>query len=274
MEEIQNIYLGALPERVDIRDYKLTYPITATEFPAEFEIKPCAVKNQGSVGSCVAHAIAETIEYHNKVQDNITKKMSVGFIYGNRRNSLNKGSGMYVREALANARNYGDVYLTDFNENKETPEIINLFEERYESLKDKAYPFRFSTYFRVKSDNDIKYALMNYGPVIFSMKWYSDIKVGADGVITTTQDKNKIRGGHCMIIYGWNEKGWKIQNSWGTTWGLNGKAILPYNITKSECWGITDEIHVDDDVVKPFNSKLLELLVKVVNFILNLFKKK
>ena len=66
--EIQNIYLGALPERVDIRDYKLTYPITATEFPAEFEIKPCAVKNQGSVGSCVAHAIAETIEYHNKVQ--------------------------------------------------------------------------------------------------------------------------------------------------------------------------------------------------------------
>ena len=46
MEEIQNIYLGALPERVDIRDYKLTYPITATEFPAEFEIKPCAVKNQ------------------------------------------------------------------------------------------------------------------------------------------------------------------------------------------------------------------------------------
>lgn len=274
MEKIQDICLGALPERIDIRDYKLTCPITATNFPDEFEIKPCAVKNQGAVGSCVAHAIAETIEYYNKVQDNITKKMSVGFIYGNRRNSLSKSPGMYVREALSNARNYGDVYLTDFNENKETPEIINLFEERYESLKDKAYPFRFSTYFRVKSDDDIKYALMNYGPVIFAMNWYSDIKVRVDGVITTTQDKNKIRGGHCMIIYGWNEKGWKIQNSWGATWGLRGKAILPYSITKSECWGITDEIHANDDVVKPFHSKLLKFLVKVVNFILNLFKKK
>ena len=104
VEKVQ--FFGALPEKADIRDYKLERPVTAQEFPEEFELPKGKIKYQGSVGSCVAHAVAETIEYHNKQQNNFDGEMSVGFIYGNRRNSVNKSSGMYVREALSNTCKY------------------------------------------------------------------------------------------------------------------------------------------------------------------------
>ena len=159
---------GALPEYIDVRDYTLK-KTNKEDFPLEFLLHPGEVKSQGPVGSCVAHSIAEVVEYFNKEQEKTADKFSTGFIYGNRRNSLNKGSGMYVREALHNTCKYGDVLLKDFNENKEVPEVIQLFEERFEQLKDKAYPNRISTYFRLKTEEDIKYALLHYGPVIFAM---------------------------------------------------------------------------------------------------------
>ena len=92
MEEniITNDYIeayGAIESDPDIRDYRIA---TATineareSFPNEFELEMPAVKNQGSVGSCVAHSLATVIEYYNKKQHNEDIEMSVGYIYGNR----------------------------------------------------------------------------------------------------------------------------------------------------------------------------------------------
>lgn len=36
-------------------------------------------------------------------------------------------------------------------------------------------------------------------------------------------------GGHAFAIVGYNEVGFLVQNSWGTTWGRNGFATLPYD---------------------------------------------
>ena len=255
------------------KEKKVVYSFGA--LPETFELPKVKIKNQGAVGSCVAHALAEIIEYHNKRQDNISEDVSTGFIYGNRRNSISKESGMYVREALHNICKYGDVFKTDFPENKEVPKAIELFEERFDELKEKAYPNRFSTYFRLISDEDIKYALMNYGPVAFAMNWYSDIKLDSNGIISTEQKKEDSKGGHCMVIYGWTKDGWLIQNSWGKTWGKSGTAILPFNIKKTEAWGITDEVSGENpDIKKPiFNTTLLKWLARFLNWLLNLLKK-
>ena len=160
--------LGALPFKVDVRDYKLSAK-EEIEFPETFELEAPKVKSQGAVGSCVAHSIAEVNEYFNKMQEKNDKAMSTGFIYGNRRNSIIKSSGMFVREALRNTCKYGNVYKDDFKENVEVPEAIDLFEARFDKLKDKAYPNRISTYFRLRSHEDIKRSLMEYGPVVFAM---------------------------------------------------------------------------------------------------------
>lgn len=263
--------LGALPFRADVRDYKLSF--AQEEYPESFKLKAPRIKSQGSVGSCVAHSIAEANEWFHREQEKEDKLMSTGFIYGNRRNSSSKTSGMYVREALANMCKYGNVFKEDFKENKEVPEAIDLFESRFDSLKDKAYPNRFSTYFKLNNDNDIKHALMNYGPVVFAMPWYKDITV-KDGIMQVNTKSEK-SGGHCMLIYGWNKDGWLIQNSWGSNWGSGGRAVLPFDVKKSEAWGVTDEVTSENpDIVKPnYNTTFKRFIAKILNFFVNLFRK-
>lgn len=276
MDQI-NIYtqsFGSLTSKTDIRDYKLNKKvIKGEELPEEFSLIPPNVKNQSSVGSCVAHAIAETIEYHNREQEHNNSLMSTGFIYGNRRNSINKKSGMYIRDALSNTCKYGDVYKTDFKENIEVPKAITLFEERFDKLKDKAYVHRFSSYFRLTSADEIKYALMKYGPVVFAIDWRDKCRIEKN--ILTFDTKSKKTGGHCMIIYGWNKDGWLIQNSWGTWFGNNGRVILSYDVKITEAWGITDEITSENSDIKKseFNTTFKRFIAKLINWFINLFKK-
>ena len=35
-------------------------------------------------------------------------------------------------------------------------------------------------------------------------------------------------GGHAFLLAGYNDVGFLVQNSWGTTWGRRGYATLPY----------------------------------------------
>ena len=56
---------GAIFSPKDVRDYQAVYTAAAAEFPKEFELKMVRVKNQGFVGSCVAHSLSEVIEYFN-----------------------------------------------------------------------------------------------------------------------------------------------------------------------------------------------------------------
>ena len=65
---------GSLFSVPDLRDYKAT---TAEQsFPEEFNLEMPAVKNQGSVGSCVAHSLSTATEYFNKKETGIDLKMS------------------------------------------------------------------------------------------------------------------------------------------------------------------------------------------------------
>ena len=261
---------GALFSPVDVRDYRLASIGNESEFPKEFALNMPKIKNQKSVSSCVAHAISSTIEYFNILQSNDDVEMSTNYIYGNRTNMSYEGEGMYARKAIANTCKYGDVIESDFPGNTEVPNVIDEFEDKKYSLYDKGVPYRFSSYYSVKTKNEIKTALMKNGPVVFAMPWYDDIEV-KNGVITTNQKGDP--GGHCMVIYGWNEQGWLIQNSWGKYWGNQGRAILPYDIKIREAYGIVDNIINDVEVVKPYNSTLGSWIAKILNWILNLFKK-
>lgn len=260
--------LGALFSKKDVRDYKIDCASAPVEFPAEFELKMPKVKSQGQTGSCVAHSIATVIEYFNDLQQNNNEAMSVGYIYGNRTNTTHTGPGMYTREAIATTCKYGDISEVLFPYNEEPPEIIEKFNEASERLFELGQPNRFTSYYRLYTDDEIKTSLMQNGPVIFAMKWYKDIKV-VNGVITTSQKVDG--GGHCMVIYGWNELGWKIQNSWSSRWGENGRAILPYNIKIREAWGIIDTLtHTETNIVKPYNSKVGGWFAKVLNLLINI----
>lgn len=266
---------GAIFSGVDVRDYKMIYTSQKYDFPEEFELKTVRIKNQMDVGSCVAHSLSSILEYYNNKQNNNPAEMSVGYIYGNRSTSEHKGEGMVMRDALEVVRKYGDVYKDDFNsgfpfDNLEVPTSIVLYEMKKNDLYDKGYPHRISQYCRVNSVNAIKASLYAGNPVLMAMMWYDDMEV-IDGVLTTSY--SNCAGGHCMFIYGWNEIGWKVQNSWGEEWGVNGTMIVPYEMPIEEFWTLTDDIVEGTYIKKPFSSKVGKLFAKILNKICNIFYK-
>lgn len=255
---------GALDSPPDIRDYR--FATVNEDFPEEFELPMPAVKNQGSVGSCVAHAIALTMEYYNKKQHGEDIPMSVGYIYGNRVSSTHRGTGMYVRAALQDACGDGDVPYLDFPVNVEVPEIFDMVANQKEHLAPKALPYRISSYVKVSDEAEIKTAIYNGYPVVFSIKWYKDAKV-KNGILTSK--KEKTNSSHCMVIYGWDKNGWKFQNSWGVLWGNQGRAILPYDFGIKQAYCVIDEIVGDIEIIKPFKTDSFwgRLAIRFVNLI-------
>lgn len=273
MENNEQYYLGALDPKVDLRDYSYEPEVAmaANELPEEFELWTPDIKNQGAVGSCVAHTAAEIEEYFNHIEGKDNRKLSVGYIYGCRYGY--KDEGMYLRDALKTLANRGICTYDEFPYNKEVPTIIELFNKQDEKGWETDSAHKISTYFRIKANNDetlqkkVKMCLLNNGPVMMSVPWYKDFKV-ENGIITSPSNMNTTQGGHCIYLYGWDKNGWKIQNSWGSFWGNGGRAIYPYNYPINEFWGITD-INLDDIKKKEYN-KTLTIIIKIVNAIINL----
>jgi C1A family cysteine protease len=257
---------GALKSPYDARDYKLVASGTE-EFPDTFELPKVTVKNQKNVGSCVAHAASSVVEYHHKRQHNEKRSFSTEFIYGFRDVGYYIGEGMYIRNALNTLRKYGDVPTADFKGNNEYQKAMENVISKIDELKDKAYPHRISSYFRLYDKNAVKSALVNHGYVLAGMNWHKGAKI-VDGIYVPTDE---INGGHAIVIYGWNEKGWLCQNSWGTNWGNKGRFIIPFDFKFKEMWGVTDNI--TDDIVRPKSGKIWDAIYKVYNAIVNFFIK-
>lgn len=252
----------------DIRDFKVA--VTAKEFPKTFVLPSVSVKDQGGTGSCVAHACSSVVEYHNKRQKGTNTIFSTEFIYGYRPAGYYVGEGMYIRNALKTLREVGDCPLTKLRGNHTCPEAMKAVEAKLDELKDLAYPHRISTYAKVNTVNEIKQALMDFGYVVVSMPWYEGSKL-KDGVYTYTS--KKASGYHCVFIYGWDESGWLVHNSWGHDWGKKGKFVVPFDFKWTEAWAVTDNINIDDNIVRPTDNWFVKTFAKAINAVANFFRK-
>ena len=74
---------------------------------------------------------------------------------------------------------------------------------------------------------DFKFAIHEFGVCISCFMITDDWnKVDSRGRIFNSGDKAKQLGGHCVLGVGYDEEGVYIQNSWSTSWGLYGFALL------------------------------------------------
>lgn len=263
---------GAVFSDIDIRDYKAVCTTKGYSFPKEFELDTYRVKDQQDVGSCVAHALSSIIEYYNIKQRDDYTEMSTGYIYGNRTNSRHKDPGMVMRDALDIVAKYGDVTKQCFPYNVETPLAIKMYNKQAHDLFEVGLPNRISEYCRITTVWAAKLSLMSGNPLLMAIEWYDDMSLDDNGVLHT--NNVGYAGGHCMFIYGWDERGWKVQNSWGEEWGMNGKFILPYNINIPECWSVIDNIIDGACIKKPFKSKAGKIFAKIVNQVCNTLRNK
>lgn len=228
---------GAIPSPIDVRNYVATRTAAASSiaFPEEFELVMPPVKDQGVVGSCVAHAIALIIEFHSRLQGDYDGAMSTGYIYGNRSNNFTL-TGRHPSVALHDVMKYGTVPLEMFPENVEVPYAIDLFKKRMVALFPDAYPFRITRYYEVDSDTTIKTLLMQRQPVLLATYW--NLRLDENNVLRV--DDMIPMSSHAVVIYGWNKDGWLIQNSWGEEWGNKGCAVLAWDVPKHEVYAIED----------------------------------
>lgn len=265
--------LGAIPSLFDLRDYRAE-PKKGFKycFADSFNLSMPPVKNQGAVKSCVAHALATELEYFDKKETGATHRLSTNYIYGNRRESSWKQEGMRMRDAIKAAKKYGDVSIRSFPGNTEVPEVIDEFEKKVPDMFAEGSVNKIGRYFRLDTDEAIKACLVDYGPVLFSVDWYTDYKLEGDKLLLSG-NTDKRDGSHCMLIYGWCPSGWLIQNSWGSVWGSGGRAVLPYDTKINEAWGIEDaENTVGDnwlDITTPVSSEFGKKIARVINSIIN-----
>lgn len=257
---------GCLESPSDLRDYRICKSATRIDLPEEFRLSNKNIKDQGSVNSCVAHALSSTLE--NKFD----KNFSTGWIYGYRPLDYYQGEGMYPREAIKTLYNLGAVENKDFNYNVEMQEAKTLVDKSLPLLEVEAEDNKLVTaYARLYTESEIKtWLFTKETPVPFSIAT-DNLKLDKNNII---QIPNKYpSSGHMMIIIGWNSTGFIIQNSWGEDWGDKGTAILPYEYEIKEAWGLTlANQPKDNTIVKPkfnFIRRVLQIIIEVIKALLN-----
>lgn len=170
------------------------------------------VLNQGSDPICVPCSISAIINWKENLKDGSNKdnKVALFDIY---RSKKTYGDGMTFKDAFA--------YLSEKG--------VKIADGKYK-MKDFAL---------VKSIVPLKMALIANGPCVGALPVYSYESMFWDG---TGKKKRDILGYHAISIVGYNDKGFIIRNSWGTSFADDGYTVLPYSHFRYFCelWTILD----------------------------------
>jgi len=259
---------GVKPSKTDLRDYTIKAGKVNTR---SFNLNNLPkVKNQYMVNSCAAHSASSVLEWFNQKETGVYRELSTGFIYGMQGVEFNRlSTHMYLRDVCKIIQKYGDCLHDTVSFNVEMPECYNRLKKVLnEDVYNEAAICKIKSYVRCTTDNAIKYALMKYSPVIMAVKWHDKYEISNDGVICF--DTNSKNGYHAVMVYGFNEKGWLCQNSFGKNWGNGGRFILPYDYGFVEAWSFVDD--KNSGVHKPKQNKILNAAYKTAGFVIDLIK--
>jgi hypothetical protein len=190
--------LGRNRSKFDARDYSLSAfmprkganAFVAPDTRWEFALPTL---NQGDTGHCVGFSMADW------------------------------GICFPVQDAFTNANGHSFYYkckIVDGEPEQENGSTVRSAATvlRQEGMID-AYAF-------ASSVNEIKYWLVNKGPLIIGTDWTNDMFTpDSENVIHPTGD---VAGGHAYLINEVKDDAlFGIQNSWGNEWGIMGRAYIP-----------------------------------------------
>jgi len=235
------------PSPYDERDYKLKADRT---FPKEYHIpNPPPIYDQGPTGMCAGFAIASVLGWLHWKETGTYKRVSPSMIYAHRTSSHWQGEGMYPRQALQMVQKYGACFYDDFEVLGTYDEVQEEFLKKEKHYKALAAQQAIKTYYHLSTVEELKTALMKYGPVLVAWGIYDSLAdVGSNGRVKEVIPGERFYGGHLSYVVGFNEYGPIIANSWGTGAGDKGYYNIPYNYSAvMEYWGVTDRPAFDYD---------------------------
>ncbi|RZL33613.1 MAG: peptidase C1 [Rubrivivax sp.] len=249
--------LDARPDRLDLRDLVYRSPLRSLppRWPLDVDLKkmlPAYVKaglilNQGNEGACTGFGLACVTNYlywlrhldlparSRKLAEPVSPRMfyELAKLYDEWPGQDYEGSS--CRGALKGWHKHGVCSL------KLWPYPLDasgagIFQRPLPGWDEDAAGRPLGVYYRVdkKSVVDMQSAIYEIGAVYVSGDVHDGW--GLDGsAMPASHDKlprigrmTSKTGGHAFALVGFNERGFVVQNSWGTGWGASGFAVLPY----------------------------------------------
>jgi C1A family cysteine protease len=266
--------LKALGQEHSIKDMlaKIGVAAPAKKLPATKDLRQwCSpIEDQGSLGSCTAHAGVGMLEFYEKKAFNNYIDASRLFLYKVTRNllQLTGDTGAFLRTTMgalvlfgAPPEQYYPYVISDFD--NEPPAFCYAFGQNFQAI----------TYYRLDPPGKTPEALLtriktNLAaglPSMFGFTVYSSYsQADTTGKIPFPAKGDTVAGGHAIMAVGYDD-GMKIKNakpggvqttgailfrnSWGTGWGDQGYGWLPYDyVLKSlavDWWALLKNEWVD-----------------------------
>jgi len=225
---------------------KLTAPFNG---PPKFSLRErvTEVYDQGELGSCVAHSMAEGLKL---VMTGTNQKLS----WYQRAKPLFEPSRLYL---------YWNARVIDQDPLTEDSGCTNLSAclavDEYKAVKEELWPYdvkkfnkppphdcfrqahEHSTfeYSKVERSIDaIKHSLYQEHPVMAGFVVHESFRSAPKGKVPLPSggSRDRILGGHSVLLIGYNdqEKEFEFQNHWTANWGDGGFGTVPYEMVLSE----------------------------------------
>jgi hypothetical protein len=166
--------------------------IDKIELPEKYTFKAYMppVINQGEDSICVPCSVSTYLNWKENLKSGEVKdnKVSLFEIYDSREND---GEGMTFKDAFK--------YL------------------KHKGVSSKAGKLKISAYGKINNPLALKYAIVMNGPCFGALPVYSD-----DYDFWNKKPGDRLLGYHAISIIGYDEEGFFIRNSWGTSFGDRG----------------------------------------------------
>jgi hypothetical protein len=243
------------PDSVDFRDLPFRPNIGVVPKPSLFPTLHLAVKDQEDTNACTGFALSSAVEYlmrtaGRETAPNISPYMlySMARRYDEFPGSLDEGSSL--RGALKAWHHHGACVDRLWKTGLNVPPAPKRASDDW-WLDAVTRPL--GAYYRIDKTQvaDIHAALNEVGIVYASVDTHAGWNEGGErrpltkrptsfrgGVFTIPPGRGGA-GGHAIVLVGYNETGFLVQNSWGTEWGSYGYAILTYDDwleNAMDCW--------------------------------------
>jgi C1A family cysteine protease/predicted secreted protein len=194
-----------------------------------------SVKDQGNCGSCWAFGTVGPLESNILIRDTATKDLSEQYLLSCNTDGWSCSGGWWAHDyhwwkKPSSEPDAGAVYEVDFPYTA-TNAPCNPPHPHHEKIASWTYV---GSEYSVPPVNDIKQAILDYGPVAAAVCVGSAFQ-GYSGGIFQTNETCTGYVNHAVVLVGWDDDyqgtgigTWRLRNSWGSSWGEGGYMNIKY----------------------------------------------
>ena len=218
----------------------------AAYLPSSVDLRPLCppVYDQGSLGSCTAHALVGCVEFlimrqeRENVPVGIVLRPSRLGLYFDERNvegTITTDAGAVLSDGVSILGRFGwrteDEWPYDVARFADFPAGLYIA-QRLTSATPLAHDL-----------DEIRSKLSMGYPIAFGCAVYEQIMDAPNGAIALPGANDSSIGGHAMMLVGYRDADavFVCRNSWNTSWGQDGYGTIPYAYIRDA--NLTDEIY-------------------------------